>query len=69
MRDELGQLEGRAYKQVQLLSFRLFAEATEDRAKVEWTIRAPRGGKVGLTARHERVGVVRAEVELVEDHP
>ena len=37
---------------------------TDDRLKMEWMVRAPRGGRVKLTARHERAGVVRAEVEL-----
>jgi murein tripeptide amidase MpaA len=37
---------------------------TSDRAKVVWVIHAPRGGTVRLAARHERAGVVRAEVNL-----
>ncbi|MEJ5309982.1 MAG: M14 family metallopeptidase [Anaerolineae bacterium] len=58
-REELGQLEGRAYKHV-------FGETdpTEDRLKVEWVVRAPQGGVVKLIARHDRAGVVRAEVEM-----
>jgi hypothetical protein len=60
LREELRQLEGRAYKPT-------FADAddvTEDRAKVEWVVRSAAGGTVKLTARHERAGVVVTEVEL-----
>jgi murein tripeptide amidase MpaA len=60
LREELRQLEGRAYKPT-------FADAddvTEDRAKVEWVVRSAEGGTVKLTARHERAGVVVTEVEL-----
>ena len=60
-RQELGQLEGRAYKSA-------FPEAweggTDDRLKIEWVIHAPKGGMVKVSARHERAGVVRAEMEL-----
>ncbi len=58
-REELGQLEGRAYK-----SAMIEPDGTPDRIKVEWIVRAPRGGTVKLIARHERAGTVRAEVEL-----
>ena len=60
LREELGQLEGRAYKPV----FSDDEDFTEDRAKVEWVIRAPQGGTVDVTARHERAGTVVAQVEL-----
>ncbi|MEA3340532.1 MAG: M14 family metallopeptidase [Chloroflexota bacterium] len=59
-REELSQLEGRAYKP----SAPDAEDSTDDRAKVEWVVRAPSGGAVKLTARHERAGVVVAEVEL-----
>jgi murein tripeptide amidase MpaA len=59
-RQEVGQLEGRAYKPAAPAT----ADATEDRAKAEWVVRAPQGGVVGLIARHERAGVVRTTVEL-----
>lgn len=59
-RDELGQLEGRAYKG----AFPDYDDETEDRLKVEWVVHAPEGGSVKLTARHERAGIVRAEVTL-----
>ena len=59
-RQEVGQLEGRAYKPAAPAA----ADATEDRAKAEWVVRAPQGGVVGLIARHERAGVVRTTVDL-----
>jgi len=63
-REEIGQLEGRAYKPSAPAVIFHAADATEDRAKVEWVVRAPQGGVVKLTARHERAGVVTAEVTL-----
>jgi murein tripeptide amidase MpaA len=59
-REELGQLEGRAYKP----TFSRADDATDDRAKVEWVVRSEQGGKVKLTARHERAGVVVTELAL-----
>jgi len=62
-REELGQLEGRAYKPSALGGLTSL-DVTDERAKVEWVVHAPEGGTVRLVARHERAGVVRAEVEL-----
>ncbi len=62
-RIEIGQLEGRAYKPPAPVGFSPF-DPTEDRAKVEWVVRAPEGGLVKITARHERAGIVVAEVKL-----
>jgi murein tripeptide amidase MpaA len=59
-REELIQLEGRAYKP----SAPDPEDATDDRAKVEWVVRAPKGGTVKLTARHDRAGAVTTQVEL-----
>ena len=60
-REELGELEGRAYKPV-------FAdeaeESTDERVKVEWVVKAKKGMKIQLLAKHERAGVVRVEVVL-----
>jgi len=61
-REELGQLEGRAYKPSAISVWN--ADPTDDRAKVEWIVHAPQGGTVRLTARHERAGVVRVECPL-----
>ncbi len=60
-REELGQLDGRAYKEALL---NVETEGTQERLKVEWAVHAPKGGKVKLIARHERAGVVRAVLEL-----
>jgi hypothetical protein len=60
-REELGELEGRAYKNAFIDEL---AEGTSDRAKVEWVVRAKKGTKVQLIARHDRAGVVREEVVL-----
>ena len=60
-REELGELEGRAYKPA-------FTdendESTNERVKVEWVLRAKKGTKVKLLAKHDRAGVVRTEVVL-----
>jgi hypothetical protein len=63
-REELGQLEGRAYKPSAPPTIFHTLDVTDDRAKVEWVVRAPEGGTVKVTARHERAGVVVAEVTL-----
>ncbi len=62
-REELGQLEGRAYKPAAPVGWAV-ADTTDDRLKVEWVIRALKGGVVKLVARHERAGTVRAQVKL-----
>ncbi|MBN2007648.1 MAG: carboxypeptidase [Anaerolineae bacterium] len=61
-REELGQLEGRAYKTVSSIGGS--DDFTEDRLKVEWVVRAPNGGTIKLSARHERAGKVTTEVSL-----
>lgn len=60
-REELVQLEGRAYKSGFADSFE---GGSDDRLKVEWVVKAPQGGTVKLVAHHDRAGVVRTEVEL-----
>ncbi|MCS7273508.1 MAG: hypothetical protein NZ550_05095, partial [Fimbriimonadales bacterium] len=62
-REELGQLEGRAYKPSAVSGWA--ADPTDDRAKVEWVVNAPSGGTVQITARHERAGIVRVQLKLV----
>jgi murein tripeptide amidase MpaA len=62
LHQELGQLEGRAYKSS--APTRRQGDPTQERTKVEWVVRAPLGGTVKLLARHERAGVVRTEVTL-----
>lgn len=61
-REDLGQLEGRAYKPS--APFRKQADPTKDRAKVEWVVRATQGGIVRLMVKCDRAGVVRKEVTL-----
>ncbi|OUL33464.1 carboxypeptidase [Nostoc sp. 106C] len=61
-REDLGQLEGRAYQPSH--PTRRQSDPTQDRAKVEWVVRGPLGSTVKLLARHERAGVVRTEVKL-----
>jgi murein tripeptide amidase MpaA len=60
-REDLGQLEGRAYKASSPIEA---ADVTDDRAQVTWVVHAPNGGVAKLTARHDRAGVVRTEIEL-----
>jgi hypothetical protein len=62
-REELGQLEGRAYKPSAPSAFHT-TDITDDRAKVEWVVRAPNGGMVKVTARHERAGVIVGDLDL-----
>ena len=64
LREEIGQLEGRAYKSSTPSGFDPY-DPTDHRAKVEWVVHAPQGGTVKLTARHDRAGALVAEVELV----
>jgi murein tripeptide amidase MpaA len=62
LRAEFGQLEGRAYKSAS--PFGWTADATEDRVKLEWVVRARPGQSAHLVARHERAGWVRAEARF-----
>jgi hypothetical protein len=39
-------------------------ESTSDRVKFEWVVKAKKGSKVKLTARHDRAGIVKTEVIL-----
>jgi len=61
-REELVQLEGRAYKTATPND----DDGTDDRAKVEWVVRAPSGSTVQVTARHARAGQVVAHLVLAE---
>ena len=62
-RDEHGQLEGRSNKHTGV-SFWPDYHITDDRMKLEWVVRGKAGSTVGLLARHEKAGVVRASVPL-----
>jgi hypothetical protein len=61
-RVEAGQLAGRNLKR-NTIGWRA-DDSTTDRTKVEWVVEAPSGGTLGIEARHQRAGVVRAEVQL-----
>ncbi len=63
VREEKGQLEGKAYKHTGV-SFWPDYHVTDDRMKLEWIVRAPRGTTVRVIARHERAGTVRADIVL-----
>ncbi|MGH8679800.1 MAG: carboxypeptidase, partial [Burkholderiales bacterium] len=64
-REELGQLEGRAYKSSTANTWAgSTADETADRIKVEWVVKAKKGTVIKITARHERAGTVRAELTL-----
>ena len=65
VREEIGQLEGRAYKPASPSSWGGWGgDTTDERAKVEWVVQAPHGGMVKVTAWHERAGRVQADVKL-----
>lgn len=61
-REEIGQLEGRAYKGPSVTVW--VEDPTQDRAKCEWSVHAPNGGVLKIVARHERAGVVKREINL-----
>ncbi len=63
VREELTQLEGRAYVGAAVRPWEA-SGLTSERAKVEWVVHAPNGGTVKLLAKHDRAGVVRTEVDL-----
>ena len=62
-REDLGQLEGKAYKHTGV-SFWPDYHVTDDRAKFEWVVRGKTGSRVDLVARHERAGTIRTSVVL-----
>jgi len=61
-REEVSQLEGRAYDECSPYGWG--SDSTSERLKAEWVVSAPGGGVLKATARHERAGTVRAEVIL-----
>jgi hypothetical protein len=63
LRDDIGQLEGKAYKHTGV-SFWPDYNVTDDRVKREWIVRGDAGATIGISARHERAGTVRAAVTL-----
>ena len=63
LRDDIGQLEGKAYKHTGV-SFWPDYNVTDDRIRREWIVRGATGATVGVTAQHERAGTVRASIAL-----
>ena len=63
MREDLGQLEGRAYTS-SALGIWGGGGSTSDRAKVEWVVQGSAGDTVTLTLKHDRAGVVRETLTL-----
>ena len=62
-RVEGGQLEGRASKPT-LQAFLPNLDLTGDRGQCEWTVKAPKGTTVELSARHDRAGRIVEKVVL-----
>jgi murein tripeptide amidase MpaA len=62
-RVEGGQLEGRASK-VSLQAFLPATDLTADRGQCEWTVRAPVGTGLAVSARHDRAGRVSERITL-----
>lgn len=58
--EEIGQLEGRANKR----SIFGASAPTDNLRKLEWTVRAPGGAQLTLTAASQRAGTARAELQL-----
>lgn len=64
-REELGQLEGRAYKPTSANTWAGgSADETDDRAMAEWVVRGRAGLHIRLVARHERAGTARVDLTL-----
>ncbi|PJF25327.1 MAG: carboxypeptidase, partial [Phototrophicales bacterium] len=65
-RQDIGQLEGRAYTASSLTPWGMLigGHFTPDRAKAEWIIHAPNGGEVTVSARHPRAGIVKVTLRL-----
>ena len=61
-REEAGQLGGRVERRQ--ITWWNTDHSTSERTLVEWVVEANAGDRVGVVARHERAGTVRAEVVL-----
>lgn len=59
MRRQCGQLDGRMHAR-----FHDGHDGTPDRVLVAWTVTAPAGAELTITAHHQRAGTVRRAVEL-----
>jgi hypothetical protein len=61
-REEAGQLGGRVERRS--VTWWNTDHSTSERTKVDWVIEAKQGARVGVVARHERAGTVRADLVL-----
>lgn len=61
---DLGQLAGRALKNSGIGMFAGGSDDTTDRTVAEWVVAAPAGTPCSVTVRHDRAGVVRADLTL-----
>ena len=61
-KEEAGQLGGRV--EDRSVTWWGVDHSTKNRALVEWMVEAKAGDRVGVVARHERAGTVRAELVL-----
>lgn len=61
-REELGQLEGKAYKDSTCINYQ--ADPTDDRVKVEFVVEATPGTAVEVRLRHPRAGVLKRSYVL-----
>ncbi len=61
-KEEIGQLSGRV--EDRSVTWWGVDHSTKNRALVEWVVEAKAGDRVGVVARHERAGTVRAELVL-----
>ena len=57
-RQDIGQLEGYAYKDAFLNPKQ---DRTDDRKRVDWIIYAPEGGEFSIVAKHDRAGIIRTK--------
>ncbi len=64
LRQELGQLGGRALRRSAVGMFGPPHDGTDDRAAARWTVRAPAGSSLAVEVRSSRAGVVRTTVDL-----
>jgi murein tripeptide amidase MpaA len=60
-RVEIGHLEGRSNK----MSINIYSSSpTDNRARAEWTVKAPPGAEIGLKVTSERAGTIHSKVQL-----
>jgi murein tripeptide amidase MpaA len=62
IQDDIGHLEGRAYK-ASALTWRT-SDPTRDRGLVEWIVKAPMNSTIEVEVRCDRAGVVKAQLHL-----